>query len=97
MSDFSMPATFSRISRSDFRQTRRLNPTSTYLTPVDHFPDTLSDLDLPTVLALHGRACRQLEREYLDSPDGANPATLDRLEALNEELDERQRDLPSLD
>lgn len=89
MSDFSMPATFSRISRSDFRQARCVNPTSTYLTPTDQFPDTLSDLDLATVLALYGRACRQLEREYLISPDRPNPATLDRIEALTEELDER--------
>ncbi|GAA2119333.1 hypothetical protein [Kocuria atrinae] len=44
-----------------------------------------------TVLALHGRVCRQLEREYLTDPDGADPATLDRVEELTEELDERQK------
>ncbi|MDN5700211.1 MAG: hypothetical protein L0G85_07805 [Kocuria sp.] len=91
MSEIIIPTTPTPTHQSPPGESRQLDPSSTFLTPADQFPSELADLDLMTVLALHGRVCRQLEREYLTDPDGADPATLDRVEELTEELDERQK------
>lgn len=91
MSEIILPTTPSNTRQGAPTDSRRLDPSSTFLTPGDQFPSELADLDLMTVLALHGRVCRQLEREYLTNPEGADPATLDRVEELTEELDERQK------
>lgn len=64
---------------------------STYLRPTDDFPD-LQGLPLTAVLALHGRVCRQIDREYLDLV-GPSVETLDRHRELSEELDRRERRL----
>lgn len=97
MSDIISPTTSSSAQHSALRGSDRLDPASTFLAPTDQFPSELADLDLLTVLALHGRACRQLEREYLTNPDGADPATLDRVEELTDELDERQKYVSNFD
>lgn len=91
MSEIIIPTTLSSTPQSAPTDSRRLDPASTFLAPADQFPSELADLDLMTVMALHGRVCRQLEREYLTNPEGADPATLDRVEELTEELDERQK------
>lgn len=97
MSEIIIPTTPPHTHHAAPTESQQLDPSSTFLAPEDQFPSELADLDLKTVLALHGRVCRQLEREYLTSPDGADPATLDRVEELTEELNERQKYVTSFD
>ena len=59
------------------------------LTPDDPFPDILVDLPLERLQVLHSRICRQLDHEYLTSPEGRHPMTLDRLLELQDEFDSR--------
>lgn len=68
---------------------------STHLDPAQDFPTELPELTLEQLQVLHSRACLQLEREYLDSPEGAHPVTLDRHQDLVAELHTRHSDLPT--
>ncbi|MBE0011105.1 hypothetical protein [Arthrobacter sp. AET 35A] len=61
---------------------------SSRLLPEDAFPDDLSDLEKSEVELLNSRVHREMDAEIFEE-DGPQPATQDRLEALNEELDRR--------
>ena len=63
---------------------------STRLGPAEAFPVDLGSLTLVELQVLHSRACLQLEDEYLDSPDGPHPVTLDRHQELVEALNAHQ-------
>ena len=59
-----------------------------HLPPADEFPVELALLGDPELLALYGRAMRQLERESVQF-GAADPETEFRLEELRVELDRR--------
>lgn len=63
---------------------------STYLTPGTTFPADLTELAMTELHVLHSRVARQLEREYLTTPSGAHPLTLERYRELTVELDARE-------
>lgn len=63
----------------------------TFLSPDESLPE-LDGLRLLEVQALHSRVCRQLDREYLECPDGPVTHVLDRWQELGEELDQRERE-----
>lgn len=65
---------------------------STYLTPRTTFPADLTELAMTELHVLHSRVARQLEREYLTTPSGAHPLTLERYRELTVELDAREID-----
>lgn len=65
---------------------------STYLTPGTTFPADLTELAMTELHVLHSRVARQLEREYLTTPSGAHPLTLERYRELTVELDAREID-----
>ncbi|ALU39678.1 hypothetical protein AS188_07850 [Kocuria flava] len=69
--------------------------TSTCLGPDCAFPADLSALSLIELHVLHSQICRQLDREYLTTPEGAHPFTLDRHQEVLAELDARESALAS--
>lgn len=62
----------------------------THVDPSGNFPDELAELTLAHLQVLHSRVCLQLDSEYLGSPDGAHPVTLDRRQELVAELATRR-------
>ncbi|MEX5270673.1 hypothetical protein [Kocuria sabuli] len=62
----------------------------THLAPAEDLPDELAELTLTQLQVLHSRVCLQLDSEYLGSPDGAHPVTLDRHQELVAELATRR-------
>lgn len=64
--------------------------TSTFLPPAAGFPADLTGLSLTELHVLHSRIGRQLDREYLTTPSGAHPLTLERYRDLTVELDARE-------
>ncbi|NOJ59770.1 hypothetical protein [Arthrobacter sp. 260] len=61
---------------------------SSRLLPEDPFPEDLSELEKVEVEVLNSRVHRELDAEYFED-DGPQPATQDRLEEIQEELDRR--------
>ncbi|MFI7579389.1 hypothetical protein ACH9DO_08675 [Kocuria sp. M1N1S27] len=66
----------------------RVEPCSC-LGPAEAFPAALGALSMDELQVLHSRICRQLDREYLEAPDGPHPCTADRLQEVLDELDVR--------
>lgn len=97
MSEIIDPAVHETASRGMSRTTTPFHTGSTYLAPTDPFPHELAGIELPVLLALHSRVCRQLDKEYTSAPSGAHPVTLDRAEELSAELDERQKYVSDFD
>jgi hypothetical protein len=64
------------------------------LAPAEAFPTALAELEQTDLQVLHSRICCQLEHEYLTTPAGPHPVTLDRRNDLVAELSTRQ-DAPS--
>lgn len=64
--------------------------TGTQVDPAGNFPGELGELSLTHLQVLHSRVCLQLDSEYLGSPDGAHPVTLDRHQELVAELATRR-------
>lgn len=62
----------------------------THVAPAEDFPDELAELTLTQLQVLHSRVRLQLDSEYLGSPDGAHPVTLDRHQDLVAELATRR-------
>lgn len=63
---------------------------ATLLGPEEDFPGVLAELSLTHLQVLHSRICLQLHHEYLNAPQGAHPATLDRHQELVAELATRR-------
>ncbi|MEX5303862.1 hypothetical protein [Kocuria sabuli] len=59
------------------------------LEPAEAFPAELGGLSMGELQVLHSRICRQLDRDYLTTPDGPHPCTTDRLQDVLGELDAR--------
>lgn len=64
--------------------------TSTFLAPEAGFPADLTELTSIELHVLHSKVGRQLDREYLTTPSGAHPLTLERYRELTVELDARE-------
>jgi hypothetical protein len=61
----------------------------TCLAPECEFPAELSGLPLVELQVLHSRLSCQLDREYLENPDGPHPVTQDRFEEVVAALEQR--------
>lgn len=68
----------------------------TYLGRGVDFPTHLAELALTQLQVLHSRSCLQLNREYLEAPEGAHPVAMDRHQELLAELATRHSCLPVL-
>lgn len=70
-------------------------PTTDHISMVlsadEEFPGALEELTVVELHVLHSMICCQLDQEYLTSPAGAHPTTLDRRQDLVAELYRRQR------
>jgi hypothetical protein len=63
----------------------------TCLAPECEFPAELSPLSLVELQVLHSRLSCQLDREYLENPEGPHPVTQDRFEEVVAALEQRGR------